>query len=83
MAKLYEAKTKDDEVTDKNMVQVEETQDVEKKTTYTLAYINTRIAVLQAQVTNIQTEITELEILKTAVDFEAEKVILKVIEPVE
>lgn len=76
-AKTYKAKTGDNEVSSKEQVQVEETANVVEKTIYTLSYINTRIAVLQAQITGIQAAITELEALKAAVEIEAGEVVLK------
>ncbi|KKM97729.1 hypothetical protein LCGC14_1165120 [marine sediment metagenome] len=82
-SQTYKATTPDNTVGSKEQVQVEETASVTQKTTYTLSYINTRIAVLQAQVAEIQAEITELETLKAVVTIEAEKVKLKPPEVIE
>ncbi len=82
-AQSYTAKTKDNEVTSKEQVQVEETANVTQKTIYTLSYINTRIAVLQTQVAEIQAAISELQTLKAAVDLEASTVVLKPPEVIE
>ena len=82
-AQTYKAKTGDNEVTSKEQVQVEETANVTQKTIYTLSYINTRIAVLQTQVTEIQAAISELQTLKAAVDLEAGTVVLKPPEVIE
>ena len=76
----YEALTKDNEVTNKEMVQVEETATVDQKIIYTLSYINTRIAVIQTKIMSLQNELAEIQALKVLVDAEAAKVKLKIEE---
>ncbi len=79
-AQSYKAITGDNEVTDKNMVQVEETANVEQKTVLTLSYINTQIAVIQAKITSLESDLADMQTLKALVDTEASKVVLKVEE---
>ncbi len=72
----YKAITGDNEVTNKDMVQVEETANIEQKTTLTLRFINNQIAVVQSRIASLESEVAEFEALKALVDAEASKVIL-------
>lgn len=78
MAKTYIAKSKDNEISDRNSIQVEESEAIESKRILTLSYINTQISVKNGQIQNLQSEIAELQETKTAIETEANKVALKV-----
>ena len=78
MAKTYIAKSKDNEISDRNSIQVEESEAIESKRILTLSYINTQISVKNGQIQNLQSEIAELQETKTAIEIEANKVALKV-----
>ena len=82
MAKVYVAKTKDDEVYEVSQVQVQETDLVETKRFLTLSAINTDLAVLNTELARIQSRITTMTALKATVKAEVSKVKLKVKEEV-
>ena len=82
MAKVYEAKTKDDEVYEASQVQVEETDMVEEKKLWTLSAIDTTLAVLNTELARLQGRIVTVTALKATVKAEAGKVKLKVKEEV-
>ena len=81
MAQDFSAVTKDSEVADVSMVQVKVTSTVEQAEVYTLSYIDTQLAVKRAQADRLVNEIVALEMLKSQVETEAVKVVLKVDEP--
>lgn len=70
MAKTYKAKTKDDEVSDKKDVVVEETELVDQVTELTLDSIDNKITQLEAVLAHWQA-------VRVDVDNEAKKVKLK------
>ena len=82
MAKVYTAKTKDDEVYEVGQIQVEETDMVEAKRFLTLSAIDTDLAVLNTELARLQGRIVTMTALKATVKAEAGKVKLKVKEEV-
>ena len=73
----YKPITVDGEVEDINLVQVEETKQVNEKRILTLPYLNTQIAELTQSIADKQVELATMETLRTKVQAEAEKVELK------
>ena len=82
MTKIYTPKTKDDEVSDINLVQIEQSEDVVDKSTMTLAYLDTEIAVKTTTILTMQNELAKLQEIRALVEVEAAKVKLKT-EPEE
>lgn len=80
MAKTYANKTKDNEVFDKNSVQVEVTDDTPTKTIVTPGSLNTERAVLITLRDNTIAAITVLDAKIVLIDIEASKIVLKVPE---
>lgn len=78
MARIYKPITKDDTVYTVEEVQVEQSEDVVDKTTMTLAYLDTEIAVKTTAIANIQAELIELQATRMLVAIEAAKIKLKV-----
>lgn len=77
MAKIYTPITEDDTVLTIDEVQIEQAEDVVDKTTLTLAYLDTEIAVKTTAISNIQAELTELQATRARVEVEAKKIVLK------
>lgn len=73
----YIAVTHDDVVDEIGKVKVEETKDVEKKTVFTLNYIDEQIAKRQKRIEGLQAVIESYQAIRILVDVEAKKVKLK------
>jgi len=69
--------TKDNEVMDINAVQIELTEIQEHKVAITLAYINTEIARLTSDIQQLQTRLSEFQVLRIEVATLADNVILR------
>ena len=82
MAKTYKPITEDGTVLTIDQVQVEQSEDIVDKSTMTLAYLDTEIAVKTTTISTIQAELAELEATRALVEVEAAKVTLKT-EPEE
>lgn len=82
MAKTYKPITEDDTVLTIDEVQVEQSEDVVDKSTMTLAFLDTEIAVKTTQIANVEAELAELQATRALVEVEAAKVTLKT-EPEE
>ncbi|MFH1952594.1 MAG: hypothetical protein ABIL06_13355 [Pseudomonadota bacterium] len=74
----YKAKSADDAVASKDMVQVEVAEVITVKAVYTLSYLNTALAATNAKIAELQAEATKIQTLIDGVTVEADKVKLKV-----
>lgn len=81
MAKTYRPITEDNTVCTIEEVQIEEAEDVVDKSTMTLAYLDTEIAVKTTGIAAAQSELAELQATRALVSTEAGKVVLKEKEP--
>ena len=82
-AETYTPVTEDDQVTDINQVKIKHRVTTEKHTdkVYTLPGIDAQIAKIQARITHLQGDITDLQALRVLILKEAEKVKLKKDKP--
>jgi len=67
----FETVTKDNEVTDINLVQVKKIESVQQEEILTLSHINTRIAVIDNQIAALEQEKSDLLTLQTDVEAKA------------